>query len=234
MTNIEVTSELRVDLIRAMADDDFVIQAAKASAIGANEISENVNRQRFIKALMDPRHGVPWEHTYFTFFVEVPIFVARQWVKHRLSSMNEVSGRYKKLLPKFYSPGPERPLVNQGTKMKPRFDTYDDDIYAYKAESDYEVFSFAWEHYQNQIEAGVAEEMARTVLPVATFTQFYWSLNARSLLNFLERRVDSPDNRVETHPQYEIDVAAQGVEKAFALAMPYSHEAFVNAGRVAP
>lgn len=231
---IEITSELKVDLVRAMADDEFVIQAAKVSAIGANEVDVHVNKQRFLQALMDPRHGVPWEHTYFTFLVEVPIFVTRQWVKHRLTSMNEVSGRYKKLLPKFYSPGPERPLVNEGTKMKPRFDTYDDDIWAYKHDSDVEAFTFAWENYQNQLDAGIAEEMARTVLPVAIYTQFYWSLNARSILTFLERRVDSTDNRVETHPQYEIDVAAQAVEKAFALAMPYSHQAFVNAGRVAP
>ena len=232
---IEVTSELKVELIRSMAEDDFVIQAAKVSAIGANEVSENVNRQRFLQALMDPRHGVPWEHTYFTFLVEVPIFVARQWVKHRLSSMNEVSGRYKKLVPKFYSPDDSRPLVNHGTKMKPNFTGGDFARQHYeKNDGDTRIFEACWVEYQRQLDMGIAEEMARTVLPVAIFTQFYWSLNARSLLNFLERRVSSTDNRVETHPQYEIDVAAQAVEKAFALAMPYSHQAFVNAGRVAP
>lgn len=235
MTEIQLSSDLNAQLIRHMADDDFVIQAAKVSALGENEIPEDFNRERFLNALMKPRHGVPWEHTYFTFFVEVPIFVARQWVKHRLSSMNEMSGRYMQLIPKFYTPDLERPLTNTGTKMKPVYAEKNDyHTWRIKRDTDVSTFQYAWNAYEAQLNAGVAEEMARTVLPVATYTQFYWSLNGRSILNFLERRVEDHMNRVETHPQWEIHQAARLVENAFARAMPYSHKAFLQADRVAP
>lgn len=234
-TDIQITNELGVQLIRHMADDDFVIQAAKVSALGANDIPEDFNRERFLNALMKPRHGVPWEHVYFTFLVEVPIFVARQWVKHRHASMNEISGRYSKLLPKFYSPSIDRPLVNHGTKMKPNFTGGDFSRQHFEKNSgDENIFKACFEEYERQLEWGIAEEMARTVLPVATYTQFYWSLNGRAVLSFLERRVDSHLNRVETHPQWEIDQAAKLIEASFAEKMPYSHMAFINAGRVAP
>jgi thymidylate synthase (FAD) len=238
MTQVEMTSDLKVQLIRGCYADEYAIQAAQVSVRGANDpdlaISDGLDPERFIRALMNPRHGVPFEHTFFTFFVEVPIFVVRQWVKHRLSSMNEMSGRYTKLLPKFYTAPEDRPLVNIGTKMKPRMVPAESDVFEKMATSDMVAASFAWGLYENRLAKGVAEEYARIVLPLNVYTQFYWSLNGRSLLNFLERRVDSPDAHVPTHPQWEIDFAARQVEAEFARVMPITHAAFVAAGRVAP
>lgn len=233
-----MTSDLKVQLIRHCAADEYAIQAAQVSVRGANDadlsISDGLDPERFLNALMKPRHGVPWEHTFFTFFVEVPIFVVRQWVKSRLTSMNEMSGRYTVMVPKFYTASPERPLVNEGTKMKPKLVAGDLDAFVEANVSDREVAQLAWNAYESRLKAGIAEEYARIVLPLSTYTQFYWSLNGRALMNFLERRVDSEDARVPTHPQWEIDFAARKLEEEWAKVMPISHAAFVANGRVAP
>lgn len=225
-----------VTLVRSNADDIFPIQMAQAS-LGKDEewtLDPKIDPARFLKALVDPRHGVPFEHDIWTFFCEVPIFVARQWVKHRHASMNEMSGRYVKLIPKFYSLPPARPLINKGTKMKPQMVRAGFETFLLIRQSDQMVAQYNWNEYERRLAMGIAEEYARTVLPLHTYTQFYWSVNTRALMSFLERRVDSPDNRVPTHPQWEIDNAAKQVEAEFARLMPITHGAFVAAGRVAP
>lgn len=236
MTDVTMTPEMSVRLIRTNANDEFPIQMAQAS-LGADEewsIDPKIDPQRFLNALVAPRHGVPFEHDQWTFFVEVPIFVARQWVKHRHASMNEMSGRYVKMLPKFYTAPEDRPLVNTGTKMKPKFKNAGKDVSIAAAISDRMVAQYAWDNYQERLEFGAAEEYARTILPLNTFTQFYWTVNTRALMSFLERRVDDPGNRVETHPQWEIDKAARVLEGYFEEYMPLTYNAFTAVGRVAP
>jgi thymidylate synthase (FAD) len=231
-----MSSDLKVTLVRTNANDEIPIQMAQAS-LGKDEgwtLDPEIDPQRFLNALVKPRHGVPFEHDIWTFFVEVPIFVARQWVKHRHASMNEMSGRYVKLLPKFYTMPDNRPLVNVGTKMKPLMVAADDPIARGIQESDYTASYDAWHMYEARLAMGIAEEYARIVLPVNVFTQFYWSVNSRALMGFLERRVESVDNRVPTHPQWEIDQAAGQVEDYFEQFMPLTRNAFVAAGRVAP
>lgn len=236
-----LSSELKATLVKTDANDEFPIQMAQAS-LGEGEtwtLDPKIDPARFLKALVDPRHGVPFEHDIWTFFIEVPIFVARQQVKHRHASMNEMSGRYVKMLPKFYTAPVERPLLNVGTKMKPSF-VFDhptmtfEDFVNEVTTSDRRAAQLAWAEYQYRLELGVAEEYARTVLPLHVYTQYYWTVNTRALMGFLERRVDSPDNRVETHPQWEIDRLARQIENEFQTHMPLTHGAFVAAGRVAP
>lgn len=238
MTEVQMSSDLKVKLIRHCADDLYVIEAAQLSTakypFGEWDLDEGLDPNRFLNALMQPRHGVPWEHTFFTFAVEVPIFVVRQWVKSRLTSMNEMSGRYTQMIPKFYTLPAQRPIVNIGTKMKPRMVTAELGVFLDTRESDRSVAQTAWDAYTRRLNNGVAEEYARTILPLSTYTQFYWSLNGRALMNFLERRVDSEDARVPTHPQWEIDFAARELEKEWAKVMPISHAAFIKNGRVAP
>ena len=101
MTKVQFSSEVTVKLIRSMAGDDTVIQAAQVSVLGEN--NPDTVPERLINYLMSSRHGSPFEHNSFTFFVEAPIFVFREWHRHRISSINEMSGRYTKLLPKFYT-----------------------------------------------------------------------------------------------------------------------------------
>lgn len=239
MTDVTMTDEMYIKLVRYCADDLYAIEAAQLSTgkheFGAWQPDEDLNPARFLNALMKPRHGVPWEHTFFTFAVKVPIFVTRQWQKHRISSMNELSGRYSLMIPTFYTaPFLGRPMVNIGTKMKPNMILPSHEVAEAIAHSDLHNSQMAWNEYEYRLSLGIAEEYARTVLPLNTFTQFYWSLNGRSLMNFLEKRVDDEDARVPTHPQWEIDFAAHQVEEAWASVMPLSHAAFVANGRVAP
>lgn len=232
MTEVEMSSEVTVKLIRSMASDDMVIQAAQVSLKGEN--NPNTESPRLIEWLMRDRHGSPFEHNAFTFFVEAPIFVFREWQRHRISSFNEMSGRYTTLLPKFYTPGPDRKLVNSGTSARPEMSEGTNHQKHFLKTGDVTTAQACWDLYQRRLEAGIAKELARTVLPVSIYSQMYWTVNARSLMNFLSLRVDSPHSLVRTRPQFEIQLGAEQVERHFADKMPYTHEAFVKFGRVAP
>lgn len=228
---IEYSSDIYVKLVRSMASDDMVIQAAQVSSKGEN--NPDTVPERLINALLKGRHGSPFEHTAFTFFIEAPIFVFREWQRHRISSFNEMSGRYTELKPKFYSPSVERGVINVGTKMKPVFVNHLEAAMDIQAILNHQS-STAWEHYQYMLKAGIANEVARMALPVNVYSQMYWTVNARSLMNFLSLRVESDDSTFRSYPQYEIDVAARKVERNFQEQMPLTHKAFVQNGRVAP
>lgn len=228
---IEYSSDIYVKLVRSMASDDMVIQAAQVSSKGEN--NPDTVPERLINALLKGRHGSPFEHTAFTFFIEAPIFVFREWQRHRISSFNEMSGRYTELKPKFYSPSVERGVINVGTKMKPVFVNHLEAAMDIQAILNHQS-STAWEHYQYMLNAGIANEVARMALPVNVYSQMYWTVNARSLMNFLSLRVESDDSTFRSYPQYEIDVAARKVERNFQEKMPLTHKAFVQNGRVAP
>lgn len=241
MTDIKFSSEMTVKLVRCMASDDMVVQAAQVSAKGENN-PETVPL-RLIQALMKGKHGSPFEHNAFTFFVEAPLFVFREWQRHRISSFNEMSGRYTELLPKFYIPASDRNVVNSGTKMKPDFSQVDWDVDANRedtlrrdcvSESLRTVSANAWFHYQDLLARGVANEVARMVLPVNIYSQMYWTVNARSLMNFLSLRGDQEGAQVPSYPQREIQMAAETIEMIFDEAMPATYHAFVENGRVAP
>lgn len=230
--NIAYSSQMTVKLIRASAADDHVVQAAQVSAKGEN--NPDTVPERLINALMAGRHGSPFEHSSFTFFIEAPIFVFREWQRHRISSFNEMSGRYTTLLPKFYVPGPTRPTFNVGTKMKPVFEQAPVEL-KLDTKNVFEHNSEAsWEHYQWLLKQGVANEVARMVLPLNIFSQMYWTVNPRSLMNFLSLRVQSEDSYIMSYPQKEIDYCAGVVEQHFAKLMPATHRSFVANGRMAP
>lgn len=231
MSDIQFSSDMTVKLVRSMASDDMVIQAAQVSAKGENN-PETVPA-RLINALLKGRHGSPFEHTAFTFFVEAPMFVFRQWMKHRISSFNEMSGRYTELKPKFYIPDENRAVINVGTKMKPAFEPHLEATMDIQGILNHGAQD-AWDHYQWMLDKGIANEVARMVLPLNIYSQMYWTVNARSLMNFLSLRVESDDSTYRSYPQGEIDMAARKIEDAFAHHMPATHKAFVENGRVAP
>lgn len=232
MSDIQFSSDMTVKLVRAMASDDMVVQAAQVSAKGENN-PETVPA-RLINALLKGRHGSPFEHTAFTFFVEAPIFVFREWQRHRISSFNEMSGRYTELKPKFYIPDAHRKMVNIGTKMKPRF-VHDFDQAGDLFRRELMVTSEdAWWDYQDALKSGIANEVARMVLPLNIYSQMYWTVNARSLMNFLSLRVGTDDSTFRSYPQWEIQSAALKIEALFAQQMPITHSAFIDNGRVAP
>ena len=229
---IEYSSDIYVKLVRSMASDDMVIQAAQVSSKGEN--NPDTVPERLINALLKDRHdGSPFEHTAFTFFIEAPIFVFREWQRPDIPSFNEMSGRYTELKPKFYSPSVERGVINVGTKMKPVFVNHLEAAMDIQAILNHQS-STAWEHYQYMLNAGIANEVARMALPVNVYSQMYWTVNARSLMNFLSLRVESYHSTFRSYPQYEIDLAARKVERNFQDKMPLTHKAFVQNGRVAP
>ena len=229
---IQLTSEIDVKLIRSTASDDGVVQAAQVSVKGENK--PDTVPERLISYLMEYRHGTPFEHNSFTFFVAAPIFVFREWHRHRIASINEMSGRYSVLKPKFYSPPPERKMINIGTSARPEMAPGTPYQHEMMVDGDRAVCQFAWDIYKERIDAGIANELARTVLPVSVYSEMYWTVNARSLMNFLSLRIDSPDSYKRSRPQWEIQVAAEKLEAIFAELMPITHDCFVRNGRVAP
>lgn len=212
-------------------------QVAAAAQVSLDHIpDEGTDVKRLINALMRLRHGSPFEHNAFTFRVTVPIFVAREWQRHRIGSFNEVSGRYTKLKGHFYVPDPvmRGGLANAGTSMVPKREHLDASSEAYLTHQMRASSIRSWELYEAMIDNGVANEVARMVLPLNVFTSFYWTVNARSLMNFLSLRVHDEDARDISYPQYEIEQPAKVVEEYFSEAMPFTHAAFVANGRVAP
>lgn len=239
MSDVRFLSSVEVKLIDCMASDDMIVQAAQVSSKGEN--NPGTVPARLIEALMKGKHGSPFEHTAFKFFVKAPVFVSREWVRHRMAGINEMSGRYTQLLPEFYIPNGTRKMYNIGTKMKPQFVNY---LTALEHGADAAEVSVqvklqnqareAWYEYQEMLDAGIANEVARMVLPVNIYSQWYWTVNSRSLMNFLSLRVESEDSLVKSYPQLEIQLGAEQVEKFFAEKMPITHEIFVKNGRVAP
>lgn len=232
MTTITLSSDITVKLIDSMASDLSVTRAAQVSVKGENK--PETSTPGLINYLMEARHGSPFEHNAMTFFVEAPLFVFREWQRHRVSSYNEMSGRYTKLLPKMYSPDRDRKLVNIGSSARPEFARGTAPQWGMVRLGDRRIAQAAWDEYEARIDAGVANEVARSILPLSIYSQMYWTVNARSLMNFLSLRVDSPDSRVRSRPQREIEMGAEKVEEIFASLMPITHEAFVRHGRVAP
>jgi len=216
----------RVTLIDSLADDLMVVNAARVSFGRVSETMTDADKG-LIQFLMRERHGTPFEHNCFIFKVEAPLFVAREWFRHRIGSFNEYSGRYAVLEERLYVPSEEavRTQVGKpGSYTFEQMDTLDADT-ARDFISEAVTHSFAV--YNELLELGVAKELARTVIPLATFTEFYWTVNARSLMNFLGLR---------NHPaaQYEIRILAERVEAVFAALMPVTYEAWIKAGRVTP
>ena len=232
MTAPTYHNDITVKLIRHCASDESVIQAAQVSAKGEN--NPDTVPERLIKALARHKHGSPFEHNMITMYVEAPIFVIREWQRHRMGSFNEMSGRYTTLEPKFYIPSEDRNVSNAGTKMEPDFSVSNDRLNALTWSIMIRNSYDSWYYYEELLRKGVANEVARMVLPLNIYTQMYWTVNARSLMNFISLRVESEDSVVKSYPQYEIQMGAEQVEAIFAELMPISYEAFLLNGRVAP
>lgn len=243
MTEIEFSSEMTVKLVRSMASDDMVVQAAQVSAKGEN--NPDTVPLRLIQALMKGKHGSPFEHNAFTFFVEAPLFVFREWQRHRIGSFNEMSGRYTQLPGKFYIPDENRRMYNMGTKMKPDFVSFEEykngamilrDVSAIFPEALRQESEVLWGRYQDALDHGIANEVARMVLPLNIYSQMYWTVNARSLMNFLSLRGTQDDRpeEIRSYPQREIQMAAEQIELIFDEVMPATYHAFVENNRIAP
>ena len=238
MDEISFRSDVTVELVKHAASDADVIWAARVSTKGEQSLEDvNADADRsagLINYLMRDRHGSPFEHANFTFFTRAPIFMWREHFRHRMASYNEESGRYKKLDPVFYVPGPERKLVQVGKTGAYEFVEGTQEQYDTVIEATKESCRQAYAAYQRMLDAGVAREVARIVLPLTIYSSAYVTMNARALMNFLSLRTTSPDSRVPSFPQREIEMVGEKYEEHFKALMPLTHAAFVKNGRVAP
>ena len=206
-----------VRLVDSMGGDDAIVQAARVSyGQGTSRVSQD---RGLIRYLMRHRHTTPFEMVEFKFHCKMPIFVARQWVRHRTANINEYSLRYSEARDEFYTPDPEHiqfqsALNKQGRKgevpaeMKQKVLDYFNEI---------SERSFAM--YTELNEAGIARELARAILPVNLYTEWYWKNDLHNLLHFIGLRSDS-------HAQYEIRVFSDAMAESVKAVAPFAWEAY--------
>ena len=235
---VRFRSDVTVELVKHAASDTDVLWAARVSTKGEQSLAEaEADPQRsagLINFLMRDRHGTPFEHSSMTFYVQAPIFVFREFMRHRTFSYNEESGRYRRLEPVFYVPGPGRKLVQEG---KPGAYVFTDGTPAQHKlvdETLRQSCRAAYAAYLEMLDAGVAREVARTVLPVGLYSSMYATCNARALMNFLSLRVKHEDSTFPSFPQREIEMVAEQMESLWQGLMPLTHAAFERNGRVCP
>ena len=214
-----------VDLESYSGSDLDVVNAAKVSFAKQSDGFEEPEA-KILNFLMREKHGSPFEHNFFKFHVRAPIFVVREWHRHRIGiSYNEESGRYTELRQDFYVP-----KIARTQEGKPGAYSFEDgdDLQTEHVRSAVMMHSKnAFKHYQSLLDAGIAKEQARIVLPLNTYTEFYFSCNARSLMNFLELRMSS-------HAMYEIRKYAEAIYELWSDVMPYTARAFEYNGFTAP
>ncbi|MGW6541607.1 FAD-dependent thymidylate synthase [Streptomyces massasporeus] len=234
---IELRSEITVELVDHTASDLGVVRAARVSTAGEEAHREERGDDYIgglIRYLMRSRHGSPFEHNSMTFLVHAPIFTIRHMMRHRMWSFNEESARYKDLKSVFYVPDRERALKQIGKPGHYQYVPGDEQDYDLVSTATSEAYRAAFREYQRMLDAGIARELARVVLPVATYSTVYATCNARSLMHFLGLRTNRADAAYVSHPQREIEVVAEQMEEQFARLMPLTHEAFEKFGRVSP
>ena len=222
---VEVLDHGFLALDGAFASDLAVVNAARVSFnVASEEMTER--DEGLIRFLMRERHGTPFEHGYFRFLVKAPIFVVREHHRHRAGhSYNEWSGRYSKLEAEFYVPDYVRTQVGKPGAYS--FEPVEPEVRDAAREEIRDASESAFAAYERMLEQGVAKEVARTVLPLAMYTKYYWSCNPRSLMHFCSLRNSE-------HAQYEIREYAKAAESFLKQLMPVTHAAFAANERNAP
>lgn len=207
------------------ADDLSVVNAARVSLHKHSETMEEKDAG-LIRYLISNRHGTPFEHNFFRFRIKAPIFVFREWHRHRIGhSYNEWSARYSELKEEFYIP--ENVVTQVGKPGAYTFEPANSDIknlFIMALESNCKA---AFNRYKFSVENGIAKQQARLFLPVNIYSEMYWSCNARSLMHFLNLRNSE-------QAQWEIRQYAIVIEEIFSKIMPVTHRCFLENGREAP
>ena len=222
MTDIKFRSDVRVELIDSMGGDHRAVQAARVSTKGSESFTALTGSTGLINFLMRDRHTVPFEHSVFTFYIEAPIFVTRQILKHRISSISEESGRYKELDGVFYIAPRKRKMVQIGKTGDYNFIDGGDEMYnEYVNEKKVSALE-DWNRYKRLLDKGFSKEVARQDLPFSLYSSMYITVNAHSLMNILSLRTSDTGS----HPQYEIELVARQMEALWAEHSPVTYAAF--------
>lgn len=209
-----------VRLVDYFGGDQRIVQSARVSyGEGTKTVSQD---GALIDYLLRHQHTSPFEQVVLTFHVKMPIFVARQWVRHRTGRMNEVSGRYSIMKEEFYVPAEDKVSPQSSNNKQGRADEAFDKDSACQIINDLESGQkAAYENYSKLIDKGLAREIARINLPLSLYTEFYWQIDLHNLFHFLKLRLDS-------HAQYEIRVYAQTMLEICKKVAPMATESFVN------
>ena len=215
---IKVLDKGFVRLVDYMGGDQRIVQAARVS-YGAGTKSYRQDRG-LIHYLIKNWHTSPFEQVQLTFHTKMPIFVARQWVRHRTARLNEISGRYSVMKDEFYVPNPEniRPQSedNKQGRSEERFSAdQEQEIIRLFADEQKSIYA----NYENLLELNVARELARNNLPLSMYTEWYWQIDLHNLFHFLRLRMDP-------HAQYEIRVYAEAMAQCARAVAPMAYEAF--------
>jgi len=214
---IKVLDKGFVSLVDYMGNDDAIVQAARVS-YGEGTKTKREDRG-LIRYLLRNEHMSPFEMVEFKFHMKMPLFVARQLVRHRTASMNEISGRYSILKDEAYVPENEQIKTQSTNNKQGRGESLRSGL-AEQIKNDF-IFEqdTSFNNYNNYILDNVARELARINLPLSTYTEMYWKMDLRNLMNFLKLRLDS-------HAQYEIRVYAEAIFTLIEDIMPVTMEAF--------
>lgn len=227
---VELRSDATVTLIDSMGSEDSIVRAARVSTQGADSRGSQANKG-LLRYLYREAHGVPFESCILQMYMEFPIFTSRQVVKHRLSSINEESGRYKEMEGVFYVVAEDRPLVQVG-----KTGNYDFEMGEPQQREAVEwvqkmTAQNAWENYLKLKEIGICNEVARMHLPFTLYSSMYFTANLRSVLNFLSLRKDWGEKAVHrSKAQYEIALVTDKIAEIVQEKYPTVWECFVESG----
>jgi|TARA_B100001142_G_scaffold195599_1_gene194517 thymidylate synthase (FAD) len=206
-----------VRLVDSMGGDDAIVQSARVSyGKGTSKVSQD---RGLIRYLMRHRHTTPFEMVEFKFHCKMPIFVARQWVRHRTANINEYSLRYSEARDEFYLPESDNIEFQSSINKQGRMGKVDEELKK-KVQSYFkEISDRSFEIYCELNEAGVARELARAILPVNLYTEWYWKNDLHNLLHFIGLRSDG-------HAQYEIRVFSDAMASFVKKVAPFAWEAY--------
>jgi thymidylate synthase (FAD) len=232
-------SDMSVKLLDSMGDDTVVCDTARvAPYLGSRADRKGGGLTKsdrgLLNMLMRDRHGTPWESVVFRFFIDAPVFVAREAHRHRIASINETSARYRELEPVFYLPRGDRPMVQTGKPGAYVFGPGRDQQYHRARNLIMENSTESYQRYREMLDAGIAREVARMVLPVNIYTSWILTINLRSLMNFLSLRRVTGATTVPTFPLKEIEMVAELMEQQARRIVPVALELFDDYGRTAP
>jgi thymidylate synthase (FAD) len=245
MIDVLFRSGMTVELDRWLGDDALIAASARVTRPTEHRQDTEVREaglsasaqsrdHRLMTMLMRDRHGTPWEAVVLRFYVEAPLFVATQFNRHRIASVSAASGRYREQQPVFYLPAPDRPLVQTGRPGDYTYQQGTPEQHATATRVLEHQAREAYAAYMDLLAAGVAREIARTVLPTSLYTAWYLTINLRSLFNLLSLRNATGSTTVPTHPQREAQMVAELMERHARGVVPFAMCLFDTYGRTAP
>lgn len=214
---IKILDKGFIRLVDYLGGDERIVQAARVSyGKGTKTVMED---KGLIDYLMRHMHTSPFEQVVLTFHIKCPIFVARQWIRHRTARLNEISGRYSVMKDEFYVPAPDQ--VRMQSKRNKQVG--EGEVDAETAQRIIDLFieeqSHVFKKYEQTLDDGVARELARINLPLSLYTEFYWQIDLHNLFHFVRLRSD-------WHAQYEIRVYSDAMARCAQAVAPHAFSSF--------